>query len=194
MQIRELLWLFVVLSNSIQYSAMASMLTSSSPHGKKAKLSTDIPSLPLTSNPNVLVTGGAGYIGSHTILCLLKSGYDVTVVDNLVNSNSESLKRVYELSGCDEKENRIRFYEADLCDKDALEQVFSTSPKFSSCIHFAGLKAVGESVRLPLLYYDNNLGSTSNLLACLEKYGCHSLVFSSSATVTIYYSTCFCFK
>lgn len=135
-----------------------------------------------TKNSNVLVTGGAGYIGSHTIFCLLEAGFDVTVVDNLVNSNQESLKRVLELTGADA--GRLRFYNVDACDKTALEEVFATSPVFSACIHFAGLKAVGESVQKPLLYYTNNLDSTINLLNLMEKYNCRSIVFSSSATVS----------
>jgi len=146
------------------------------------------PAWPQTGNPHVLVTGGAGYIGSHTIVSLLESGYDVTVVDNLVNSNVESLARVLKLAGCSDTPNRLRFYKADLCDAEALEQVFLTSPPFSSCIHFAGLKAVGESVRLPLLYYRNNLDGTFCLLDCLDRHGCRTLVFSSSATVRVLFS------
>ena len=138
--------------------------------------------LTMTSpSKNILVTGGAGYIGSHTILRLLEAGYDITVVDNLVNSSEESLKRVRELTGCDE--SRIKFFNVDLCNIAALEQVFQSSPKFSACIHFAGLKAVGESVQKPLLYYENNIGGTVNLLNLMEKYECRSIVFSSSATV-----------
>jgi UDP-glucose 4-epimerase len=136
---------------------------------------------PTTGNPNVLVTGGAGYIGTHTIVTLIEAGYDVTVVDNLVNANVESLKRVCEITGCDS--SRLRFYHVDLCDEDALEAVFKDSKTFCSCIHFAGLKAVGESVAKPILYYENNLGSTSNLIKMLDKYDCHKIVFSSSATV-----------
>lgn len=135
----------------------------------------------MSQNPNVLVMGGAGYIGSHTIVCLLNSGYDVTVVDNLINSNEESLKRVLAITGC--SQNRLAFHKVDACDKDALENVFKSSVKFCACIHFAGLKAVGESVQKPLLYYENNIGSTLNILNLMEKYGCRSFVFSSSATV-----------
>jgi UDP-glucose 4-epimerase len=112
---------------------------------------------------------------------LLEAGYDVTVVDNLVNSNEESLHRVRELTKCDP--SRLRFFNANMCDASALEHVFKSSPKFDACIHFAGLKAVGESVRLPLLYYENNLGSTINLLKLMGKYDCKTIVFSSSATV-----------
>ena len=136
---------------------------------------------PSTGNKNVLVTGGAGYIGTHTIVTLIEAGYDVTVVDNLMNANEESLRRVMEITGC--ASERIRFYKADLCDLTALEAVFQDSHVFDSCIHFAGLKAVGESVRLPVLYYDNNLRSTTNLLTMMDKYGCRNVVFSSSATV-----------
>jgi UDP-glucose 4-epimerase len=131
---------------------------------------------------NVLVTGGTGYIGTHTVLVLIESGYDVTIVDNLVNSSEEGLKRVRELTGCDEA--RIRFFNVDLCDKESLERVFQNSPKFTACIHFAGLKAVGESVQKPLLYYENNLGGTFNLVNLLDQYGCRAIVFSSSATVS----------
>ena len=133
---------------------------------------------------NILVTGGAGYIATHTIICLLATGYDVTVVDNLVNSNMESVDRVKKIAGV-EGTDRVRFYNVDVCDAAALEKVFQEAPEpFKACIHFAGLKAVGESVRLPLLYYSNNLISTINLLNLMDKYNCHSLVFSSSATVS----------
>eukprot|EP01041_Mallomonas_annulata_P006940 gene6940-14091_t len=134
-----------------------------------------------SDSKHVLITGGAGYIGSHTILVLLQEGYDVTVVDNLVNSNEESLERVKAIVGCDD--SRLRFFKCDLLNIDDLEDVFKKSGKFSACIHFAGLKAVGESVRKPLLYFENNLVSTMNLLKLMEKYDCTSLVFSSSATV-----------
>jgi UDP-glucose 4-epimerase len=136
---------------------------------------------PSTNNKHVLVCGGAGYIGTHTIVSLLESGYDVTVVDNLLNANEEGLRRVREISQC--SPDRIRFYNVDLCDADRLEQVFQDSGKFSACIHFAGLKAVGESVAQPLRYYENNLCSTLRLLKLMDKYGCCSIVFSSSATV-----------
>jgi UDP-glucose 4-epimerase len=129
----------------------------------------------------VLVAGGAGYIGSHTIVRLLESGYSVVVIDNLVNSCDESMKRVREITGCEE--HRLKFYQQDLCDAVGLERVMAESPRFECCIHFAGLKAVGDSVREPLEYYRNNLDSTLVLLKLLDKYGCHSIVFSSSATV-----------
>lgn len=130
---------------------------------------------------NVLVAGGAGYIGTHTVLTLLENGYDITVVDNLVNASNEGIKRVQQLVGADD--SRVRIFNVDLCNKEELEKVFVNSPTFSSCIHFAGLKAVGESVQKPILYYENNIGGTLNLVNLLEKYGCNSIVFSSSATV-----------
>eukprot|EP00752_Nemacystus_decipiens_P015653 g13969.t1 len=133
------------------------------------------------STKTVLVAGGAGYIGSHTVLLLLEAGYDVVVADNLVNSSEESLKRVRTLTGCAPK--RLVFHNVDLCDAAALRKVLKTCPEFYSCIHFAGLKAVGESVALPLLYYQNNIMSTLVLLEELGKTSCRSFVFSSSATV-----------
>tara|TARA_B110000090_G_C13164109_1_gene362783 strand:+ start:182 stop:676 length:495 start_codon:yes stop_codon:yes gene_type:complete len=98
------------------------------------------PTWPKTNNPHILVAGGAGYIATHTIVCLLEQGYDVTVVDNLINSSTESLKRVKELTGCEDA--RLRYYDVDMTDKAALEKVFKSSPKFNACIQFAGLKAV----------------------------------------------------
>eukprot|EP00542_Grammatophora_oceanica_P012434 CAMPEP_0194042342 /NCGR_PEP_ID=MMETSP0009_2-20130614/14127_1 /TAXON_ID=210454 /ORGANISM="Grammatophora oceanica, Strain CCMP 410" /LENGTH=361 /DNA_ID=CAMNT_0038686161 /DNA_START=57 /DNA_END=1142 /DNA_ORIENTATION=+ len=137
-----------------------------------------------TTNKTILVTGGCGYIGSHTIVCLLEQSYNVVVVDNLANSSPKSLDRVRQIAGLkDDQADRLVFHQVDLCDEEALRKVFETSPKFTSCIHFAGLKAVGESTRLPLLYYKNNLGGTFILLELLEEFGCHSIVFSSSATV-----------
>ncbi len=125
----------------------------------------------------VLVTGGAGYIGSHTVLCLLNEAHDVTVVDNLANSNFESLRRVQELTG-----RPISFQHADLLDAEAVDAIFSESA-FDAVIHFAGLKAVGESVDKPLYYYKNNLVGTINLLESMERAGVRRIVFSSSATV-----------
>jgi len=135
--------------------------------------------------PCILVTGGCGYIGSHTIAVLLEHNYNVVVVDNFVNSSLISLDRVAEICNLseDERKKRLVFHEVDLCDEAALRKVFEESPKFASCIHFAGLKAVGESTRLPLLYYHNNIASTLSLLGLMDEFGCHSLVFSSSATV-----------
>jgi UDP-glucose 4-epimerase len=128
---------------------------------------------------HILVTGGAGYIGCHTCLELLNAGYRVTVVDNLSNSKEESLRRVAELTG-----REPGFYNVDLLDKPALEMVFSeTNRPFDAVIHFAGLKAVGESVLQPLRYYHNNLTGTLNLCEVMAQHGVKNIVFSSSATV-----------
>jgi UDP-glucose 4-epimerase len=126
---------------------------------------------------HVLVTGGAGFIGSHTVIELLTRGFDVTVVDNFVNSKPESLRRVAELAG-----RAPAFVKADLVDAPAVETLFANNA-FDAVIHFAGLKAVGESVTIPLRYYENNLISTLVLLRMMKKYGVKNLVFSSSATV-----------
>ncbi|KAJ3685189.1 hypothetical protein LUZ61_014353 [Rhynchospora tenuis] len=128
----------------------------------------------------ILVTGGAGYIGSHTVLQLLEGDFRVVVVDNLDNSSEVALKRVQELAG--EKGDKLIFHKVDLRDRDALESIFS-STNFDAVIHFAGLKAVGESVQKPLMYYDNNLVGTITLLEVMAAHGCKKLVFSSSATV-----------
>jgi len=125
----------------------------------------------------ILVTGGAGYIGSHTCLELLQAGYDVIVVDNLSNSKEESLKRVQELTG-----KTIEFHKVDLLDKEALNAVFDDS-SIDVVIHFAGLKAVAESVTIPLRYYHNNVTGTLVLCEVMEKHNVKNLVFSSSATV-----------
>ena len=125
----------------------------------------------------VLVTGGAGYIGSHTCVELIKSGHEVTIVDNLYNSNKEVLGRIEQITGC-----FPRFYEDDLMDEDALARIFSED-SYEAVIHFAGLKAVGESVRIPLTYYSNNITGTINLCRAMEKGGCKNIIFSSSATV-----------
>jgi len=125
----------------------------------------------------ILVTGGAGYIGSHTVLELLENGDQVIVVDNLSNSKLESLKRVEELTG-----KKPVFHKVDLLNKTDLEQVFNEHP-IEAVIHFAGLKAVGESVQIPLNYYQNNLTGTLNLLEVMKSRGVKKLVFSSSATV-----------
>lgn len=125
----------------------------------------------------VLVTGGAGYIGTHTCIELLNSGHEVTVVDNFYNSKPEALKRVKEISGKD-----LRFFEADILDREALKKVFA-SDSFDSVIHFAALKAVGESVQKPLEYYHNNVTGTLILCEVMREFGVKNLVFSSSATV-----------
>ena len=125
----------------------------------------------------VLVTGGAGYIGSHTCVELLNEGYEVVVVDNLCNSNPESLKRVQELTG-----KTLKFYEGDVRDETLLKKIFAEN-EISCVIHFAGLKAVGESVAKPLEYYENNLCSTMTLCRVMGKRGVKRIIFSSSATV-----------
>ncbi len=125
----------------------------------------------------ILLTGGAGYIGSHTCVELLEAGYDVVVVDNFANSQPESIRRVEQITG-----KKAALYEADVCDREALEKVFEAE-KIDAVIHFAGLKAVGESVEVPLKYYRNNLDSTMTLLEVMKKHGCSRIVFSSSATV-----------
>lgn len=125
----------------------------------------------------VLVTGGAGYIGSHTVVEVLSGGYDVVVVDNLFNSSEESIRRVEAIAG-----KPVTFYKVDLLDKPLLENVFQKH-KFCAVLHFAGLKAVGESVRIPLEYYNNNIQGTIHLLECMEKHDVKNIVFSSSATV-----------
>ncbi|THU45991.1 hypothetical protein C4D60_Mb09t00210 [Musa balbisiana] len=128
----------------------------------------------------VLVTGGAGYVGSHTVLQLLLKGFTVVVVDNLDNSSEFAVQRVAQLAG--EFGKNLTFHRIDIRDIEALEKVFSTT-KFDAVIHFAGLKAVGESVQKPLLYYKNNIIGTIALLEVMAAYGCKKLVFSSSATV-----------
>lgn len=126
---------------------------------------------------NILLTGGAGYIGSHTIIELDKAGHSVVVVDNLVNSNPESLRRVSKIIG-----KEIPFYKVDVRDKDALTRVFDDNI-FDAVIHFAGLKAVGESVSKPLEYYHNNMTGTFILLDVMRQHQCKNIIFSSSATV-----------
>ncbi len=125
----------------------------------------------------ILITGGAGYIGTHTLVEFLGAGRELVVVDNFVNSKPEALERVKKITGKD-----FRFYRVDLLDTEALETVFREN-QIDSCIHFAGLKAVGESCEKPLLYYHNNITGTLNLCALLQKYGAKRIVFSSSATV-----------
>lgn len=127
---------------------------------------------------HILVTGGAGYIGSHTLIELYMAGHTAVVIDNLSNSNLVSLKRVAEILGVEE----ISFYQVDIRDKKGLEKVFSEH-SFDACIHFAGLKAVGESVEKPLEYYDNNVAGTLNLVEVMRGNGCKNIIFSSSATI-----------
>ena len=126
---------------------------------------------------NVLVTGGTGYIGSHTCVELLNEGYGVVVIDNLCNSNPKSLERVKQITGKD-----LRFYEGDVRDEALLRRIFAEN-EIGCVIHFAGLKAVGESVAQPWRYYDNNLNSTLVLTKVMEEAGCKKIIFSSSATV-----------
>ena len=126
---------------------------------------------------SILVTGGTGYIGSHTVVELLSAGYEVVVLDNLSNSSKESLRRVEEITG-----KAVPFYEADISDRDALESIFAKE-KIDCCIHFAGLKAVGESVQKPWEYYSNNVAGTLVLVDVMRKHGAKNIIFSSSATV-----------
>ncbi len=125
----------------------------------------------------ILVTGGTGYIGSHTVVELQNAGYDVVVLDNLSNSSAKSLDRVKAITGKD-----VTFYEGDIRDRKVLERIFDNE-KIDSCIHFAGLKAVGESVEKPWEYYDNNITGTLTLVDEMRKHGCKNIIFSSSATV-----------
>jgi UDP-glucose 4-epimerase len=126
---------------------------------------------------SILVTGGCGYIGSHTVLELLQKGYDVVVVDNFSNSSFESLRRVQELTG-----KSVVFYEADIRDEKKMDEIFSAH-EFSAVIHFAAFKAVGESCKMPLKYYENNISGTVTLLKVMDKHGVKKVIFSSSATV-----------
>ncbi|MCQ2159500.1 MAG: UDP-glucose 4-epimerase GalE [Bacteroidales bacterium] len=126
---------------------------------------------------NILLTGGAGYIGSHTIIELDKAGHSVVVVDNYYNSQPEALKRVAKIIG-----KEVPFVEADVRDRSAMDKVFSDN-KIDAVIHFAGLKAVGESVAKPLEYYENNMNATFVLLDVMRNHGCKNIIFSSSATV-----------
>lgn len=126
---------------------------------------------------HILVTGGAGYIGSHTVIELLNAGHSVAVVDNLVNSSRLAMQRVEKITG-----RQIPFYETDIRDREGLRKIFAEH-SFDCCIHFAGLKAVGESVQKPLEYYDNNISGTLVLLEEMRNAGCKNIIFSSSATV-----------
>lgn len=125
----------------------------------------------------ILVTGGCGYIGSHTVVDLVISGYQVVIVDNLSNSSEEVISKIKKITGV-----QVKLYVNDLLDEVSLDQIFKQE-KFDCCIHFAGLKAVGESVLNPIKYYDNNVGGTISLLKCCDKYNVNNIVFSSSATV-----------
>ena len=125
----------------------------------------------------ILVTGGAGYIGSHTCVRLLECGHDVVIMDNFSNSSIESVHRIEELSG-----RKVKLYVSDIRDEAAYDAIFGEND-ISAVIHFAGLKAVGESINKPAEYYDNNIGGTAKLLLAMQKYDCRRIVFSSSATV-----------
>ena len=125
----------------------------------------------------ILITGGCGYIGSHTCIELIKAGCDIVVIDNYYNSKPEALRRTRELAGRD-----FPFYECDIRDREGLRRVFAAHP-IDAVIHFAGLKAVGESVHKPLEYYENNVGGTVTLCQVMAEAGCKRMVFSSSATV-----------
>ena len=119
----------------------------------------------------VLITGGAGYIGSHTCIALMQNGFEVVIVDNLCNSKKEVLSRIEELSG-----KSVKFYKADVCDADALREIFKNE-NIDSVIHFAGLKAVGESCQKPMEYYENNIISTLSLCRVMAEFGVKKLVF-----------------
>lgn len=127
---------------------------------------------------SILVTGGTGFIGSHTVIQLLDGGFDVVILDNLSNSKACVLDRIEQITG-----KRPKFYQVDLLDEAGVERVFSENPEIDSVIHFAGFKAVGESVAYPIMYYHNNLTGTFNLCNAMQKYGVNRIVFSSSATV-----------
>ena len=126
---------------------------------------------------NVLLAGGAGYIGSHTCVELLEAGHSVVVADNYSNSCPEAIRRVEEITG-----KSVKLYEADVCDSEVVDRIFSEN-RIDAVIHFAGLKAVGESVAKPVMYYRNNIDSTLTLLECMKKHGIKRFIFSSSATV-----------
>lgn len=131
-----------------------------------------------TMTKKILVTGGAGFIGSHTCIELLNNGNEVVVVDNLYNANKKSLEVVEKVTG-----KKVTFYEVDIRDEEKLNEVFETEKDIFGVIHFAGLKAVGESCALPLKYYDNNVAGTTTLCRVMEKNNCKNIIFSSSATV-----------
>ena len=127
---------------------------------------------------SILVTGGAGYIGSHTVVELLSAGYDVVIADNFYNSSPKVLDRLQTITGVS-----VPFVKCDVCDKVQVEELFATHPEIDSVIHFAAYKAVGESVEKPLDYYENNIGGAMTILQAMKKHGVKNFVFSSSATV-----------
>jgi UDP-glucose 4-epimerase len=126
----------------------------------------------------ILVTGGCGYIGSHTIIDLINTGFDVISVDNFINSDASPLASIEAITGV-----KVKNYEVDLCDLDATRRIFKENPNIAGVIHFAALKAVGESVEKPLLYYRNNINSLLNILTCQEEFNVKNLIFSSSCSV-----------
>ncbi len=126
---------------------------------------------------HILITGGTGYIGSHTIVELIQAGHSVVAIDNLINSKKSVIDRIAKITG-----TTVPFYKIDIRDKESLQQIFNDN-HFDCCIHFAGLKAVGESVRMPWEYYDNNINGTLTLLDVLHQNNCKNIIFSSSATV-----------
>lgn len=126
----------------------------------------------------ILFTGGLGYIGSHTAVEVLNAGFEVVIADDLSNSKIGVLDKIKKITG-----KEVKFYEVDVCDKEKFEKVWSENPDIFAVIHFAGYKAVGESVKEPLKYYENNMVSTFNILEMMQKYHCKNLIFSSSATV-----------
>ena len=126
---------------------------------------------------NILVTGGLGFIGSHTVVELLENNYEVIIVDNLYNSKIEVLEKIKQITG-----KEVKFYKEDVCDKTALQKIFKEN-KIDEVIHFAGYKAVGESCKKPLMYYDNNLISTISLLETMNENNVKKFIFSSSATI-----------
>jgi len=170
--------LLTFLSNfAFAFASPASRSTPSSTYASRSATT-----LRAESPHTVLVTGGAGYIGSHTCVELLQTGnYEVVVVDTLDNSCLESIERVRELTGCSKE--ALQFRKCDIRNSDSLNAVLDEFPSIDSCIHFAGLKAVGESVSEPLMYYDTNIGGTTNLLQNLARRNIRNFVFSSSATV-----------
>ena len=125
----------------------------------------------------ILVTGGTGYIGSHTVVQLLENGFEAVIVDNFVNSKPEVLNRIEKITG-----KRPKFYEADVCDEAKIREIFEKE-NITDIIHFAGLKSVAESVQKPELYFSNNIGSSKVLLKLMKEFGVYNFVFSSSATV-----------
>ena len=128
--------------------------------------------------PKILVTGGCGYIGSHTIVDLIEHGFEVVSVDNLCNADASVLDGIESITG-----RRVFNYAKDLCDLPAIRRIFEEHPDIAGVIHFAALKAVGESVQQPLRYFDNNLNSLLNVLRCMRDYGVRHLIFSSSCSV-----------